>query len=194
MIQLGIIVGYLVLLLVLGLFSNRLFRGTSQDYMLASHSIGPFLLLMSLFGTTMTAFALVGSTGKAYQTGIGVYGLMASSSAIVHSLCFFVIGVPMWRLGRRYGYTTQIQFFRDRLDSSHIGLLLFPILVGLIIPYLLIGVLGGGAVIQKVTIGTFPDSFADFDGGVPPWLGSLVICIIVPVSYTHLTLPTILRV
>ena len=179
MIQLGIIVGYLVLLIVLGLFSNRLFRGTSQDYMLASHSIGPFLLLMSLFGTTMTAFALVGSTGKAYQTGIGVYGLMASSSAIVHSLCFFVIGVPMWRLGRRYGYTTQIQFFRDRLDSSHIGLLLFPILVGLIIPYLLIGVLGGGAVIQKVTIGTFPDSFADFDGGVPPWLGSLVICIIV---------------
>jgi len=178
-IQLSIIAGYLVLLVALGIFSNRLFRGTSQDYMLASHSIGPFLLLMSLFGTTMTAFALVGSTGKAYQTGIGVYGLMASSSAVVHSLCFFLIGIPLWRLGRRYGYTTQIQFFRDRLESNHIGLLLFPILVGLIIPYLLIGVLGGGTVIQKVTIGTFRDAFADFDGGVPPWLGSLVICIIV---------------
>ncbi|MCH2210821.1 MAG: sodium:solute symporter family protein [Fuerstiella sp.] len=179
MIQLAIIAGYFILLIAVGILSSRLFRGTSQDYMLASHSIGPFLLLMSLFGTTMTAFALVGSTGKAYQIGIGVYGLMASSSAIVHSLCFFLIGIPMWKLGRQHGYTTQIQFFRDRLECNHIGLLLFPILVGLIIPYLLIGVLGGGTVIQKVTVGAFPGSFAEFNGGVPPWLGSLVICMIV---------------
>ena len=41
------------------------------------------LLLMSLFGTTMTAFALVGSTGKSYELGVGVYGLMASSSGLI---------------------------------------------------------------------------------------------------------------
>ena len=68
-----IIIVYLLLLLVLGLVSNRFFRGTSRDYFVASHSIGPFLLLMSVFGTTMTAFALVGSTGKSYERGIGVY-------------------------------------------------------------------------------------------------------------------------
>ena len=84
---------YLSLLLGLGLFASRLFTGTKKDYMLASHSIGPFLLLMSLFGTTMTAFALVGSTGEAFMEGVGVYGMLASSSGIIHSLCFFVIGV-----------------------------------------------------------------------------------------------------
>ena len=36
--------------------------------------IGPVVLLMSVFGTTMTAFALVGSTGEAYRAGIGTYG------------------------------------------------------------------------------------------------------------------------
>ena len=72
MIQLCVIIGYLVLLLMLGLSANRFFRGTATDYMLASHSIGPFLLLMSLFGTTMTAFALVGSSGEAFTEGIGV--------------------------------------------------------------------------------------------------------------------------
>ena len=51
-----VIVGYLCLLLGLGFFSSRLFRGTSKDYFVASHSIGQFLLLMSVFGTTMTAF------------------------------------------------------------------------------------------------------------------------------------------
>jgi SSS family solute:Na+ symporter len=174
-----IICVYLAMLLVLGVFSSRLFRGTSEDYMLASHSIGPFLLLMSLFGTTMTAFALVGSTGKSYSIGIGVYGMLASSSGIVHSLCFFLIGTKLWALGRRHGYTTQIQFFRDRLESNNIGLLLFPILVGLVIPYLLIGVIGGGITINKVTSGTFENAFADAGHGIPTWLGSLAICSVV---------------
>ena len=179
MTQLIIVALYLCVLLGLGLFSSRLSRGTSQDYLLASHSIGPFLLLMSLFGTTMTAFALVGSTGRAFHSGVGVYGLLAASSGIVHSLCFYVLGVRLWQVGRRNGYTTQIQFFRDRLDSGSIGLVLFPVLVGLVIPYLLIGVLGAGSVVNGVTRGEFPEMFPDSGGGVPPALASAVICLVV---------------
>jgi SSS family solute:Na+ symporter len=198
---------YLALLLGLGVVSNRFFRGTSRDYFVASHSIGPFLLLMSVFGTTMTAFALVGSTGEAYKVGIGVYGMLASSSGIIHSLCFFLLGVKLWTFGRKYGYTTQIQFFRDRLNSDKIGLVLFPVLVGLVIPYLLIGVMASGGVINGVTQGrvvvedgtpkvlnpTFPEgTFPAFleqgekgfavdgsKGGVPRAIASLVICCVV---------------
>ena len=177
--QLVIIAIYLVALLFLGFFASRLFRGTRDDYLLASHSIGPFLLLMSMFGTTMTAFALVGSSGEAYVKGIGVYGLLASSSGIIHSLCFFVIGIKIYRLGRKHGYSTQIQFFRDRLDSNFIGLLLFPILVGLIIPYLLIGVMAGGGVIAVMTAGAFPDLGLAENGGIPASYGSLLICAVV---------------
>lgn len=178
-----IILGYLGLLLALGVFANRFARGTGSDYLVASHSIGPFLLLMSLFGTTMTAFALVGSTGEAFKEGIGVYGMLASSSGILHSLCFFVLGVKLWTFGHKYGYRTQIQFFRDRLDSPGIGLLLFPILVGLVIPYLLIGVISSGVVMQTMTSGAFPELFATespaTSGGLPSWLGSLIICSVV---------------
>lgn len=187
--QLLIILVYLALLLGLGVFAGRLFRGTRVDYQLASHSIGPFLLLMSLFGTTMTAFALVGSSGEAFREGIGVYGMLASSSGIVHSLCFFVVGVQVWKLARRNGYTTQIEFFRGRLESDFVGLLLFPILVGLVIPYLLIGVISAGTVVQGLTAGLstewfpalLPDGTPDpaAHGGVPAWLGSLMICVVV---------------
>ena len=184
MTQFIIICIYLALLLILGMFASSLFKGTKEDYQLASHSIGPFLLLMSIFGTTMTAFALVGSSGEAFKEGIGVYGMLASSSGISHSLCFFVIGVKLWGLGRKYGYTTQIQYFRDRLNNDAIGLLLFPILVGMIIPYLLIGVISGGIVMQTMTggpgdsgafPGLFPTDSAATNGGLPPWLGSLLI-------------------
>ena len=132
-IRLIIIAVYLLLLLGLGFIASRSFSGTKKDYLLASHSIGPFLLLMSVFGTTMTAFALVGSSGEAFKSGIGVYGMLASSSGIIHSLCFFVIGVKIYSFGRKYGYSTQCEFFRDRLDSDLVGLLLFPILVVLVL-------------------------------------------------------------
>ncbi|QEF96431.1 Sodium/proline symporter [Stieleria maiorica] len=189
--QLIIILIYLGLLLLLGLSSSRLFKGTKEDYQVASHSIGPFLLLMSLFGTTMTAFALVGSSGEAFKEGIGVYGMLASSSGIIHSLCFFLIGVKVWKFARRHKYTTQIEFFRDRLESDFIGLLLFPILVGLVVPYLLIGVISSGTVIQSLTAGLAPNvemfqaltpdgnPIVALNGGVPPWLGSMVICVVV---------------
>ncbi len=179
---------YLGSLIGLGLFTRTLFRGTSKDYFVAGRSIGPVLLLMSVFGTTMTAFALVGSTGKAYELGAGVYGLMASSSAIIHSLVFFIIGIKLWAIGKRHDFMTQIQFFRARFQSVALGYLLFPILVLLVIPYLLIGILGAGAVVRGITVGMFPDTFAGittptgatlFAGAVPPWVTGLVICSVV---------------
>ena len=181
-VRLAVIGVYLLLLLLLGYFASRLFSGTKQDYLLASHSIGPFLLLMSLFGTTMTAFALVGSSGASFKDGIGVYGMLASSSGIIHSLCFFVIGVKIYGFGRKYGYSTQCQFFRDRLESDFVGLLLFPILVGLVIPYLLIGVMSGGIVIEAMTGGALPGLFpgeGPMDGAIPRWLGSAVVSAVV---------------
>jgi len=179
MTQLIVMATYMALLLGLGLVSNRLFRGTAKDYFLASHSIGPVMLLMSVFGTTMTAFALVGSSSEAYAKGIGVYGLMASSSGLIHAAVFFFIGIRLWAIGKRFGYLTQIQYFRARFESDAIGLLLFPILVGLVIPYLLAGLLGAGSVIGVLTRGAMPDVFPETAGALPPSITGLVISVVV---------------
>ena len=170
---------YLLLLVGLGYLSSRSFRGTSSDYFTASRSIGPVLLLMSIFGTTMTAFAMIGSTAKSFDLGIGVYGLMASWSGLIHSAVFFLIGIKLWALGKRYGYNTQVQFFRDRFQSNTLGYILFPILVALVIPYILIGLLGTGAVMRGVTVGMFPEMFAATKGAIPQWLSGLVVSLVV---------------
>ena len=188
MTSLFIIIGYLVLLIGLGLASNRYSRGTSADFFLVSRNVGSFLLLMSIFGTTMTGFALVGSTGKAYTSGIGVYGLMASWSGLIHSAVFFLVGIRLWAVGKRHGYITQCEYFRHRFDSAAIGYLLFPILILLLIPYLLVGVIAAGKFIQATTKGMFPELFQlllpngnphPLSGGIPPWLGGLAVCAIV---------------
>lgn len=165
---LSIIVVYLAIVLVIGLFSHRFFRGTSEDFFVAARTLGPFILLVSLFGANMTAFALLGSAGEAYMEGIGVFALMASSSALVIPVVFYFIGTRIWALGKRRGYLTPVQFFRERWDSDALGLLLFVVQVGLLIPYLLIGVMGGGTTLTQVT-----------GGQVPDWVGGLVICAVV---------------
>jgi len=178
-IAIGIIAVYLLVLLLLGILSNRVFRGTAADYFLASRGVGSVVLLLSVFGTTMTAFAMQGSSGEAWQSGIVVFGKMASWSGIVHSACFFLVGIKLWALGRRYGYVTQIQFFRERFESDGLGLLLFPLLVALVMIYILMGVIGSGKVISTVTQGALPQLFAHTKGGVPYWLATGTVCLVV---------------
>ena len=153
-----IILCYLALLLFLGLFAGRLLKKSSGDFFLASRGIGPFMLLMSVFGTTMTAFALIGSTGKTFEFGVGVYGLMASWSGIIHAAIFFLIGAKVWALGKKHGYLTQLSYFRDRYQSDGLVLLLFPLVVSFVVLYLLIGVIGAGRFIEGVTPETFSKS------------------------------------
>ncbi len=172
--------GYLVLLVSVGLLGSLGHkRNSAVDFFLASRACGAFLLVMTIFGTTMTSFALLGSTGQAFKRGIGVYGQMASWSGLIHSACFFIIGTKLWYYGKRFGYTTQIQFFRDRFQSNLLGYLLFPILVGLVVPYVVLNILGSGAIIQNVTANAFPSAFPATAGGIPAWLGSGVVCLTV---------------
>ncbi len=180
MIQVGIIGAYLLGLVALGIVAGRRLASGSSDFFLASRGIGPFFLLMSLFGTTMTAFALVGSTGKAYLLGIGTFGLMASWSALVHPAMFLLVGVPVWRLGKKHGFVTQVQLLRARYGSDLLGAALFPVLVLLVVPYLLIGVQGAGATVAAVTKGVWADGV-----GLPAWLTGLVVCAVV-LSYVWL--------
>lgn len=171
---LAIIAAYLAAVLAIGLFSHRFFRGTSEDYFVAARTLGPFILLVSLFGANMTAFALLGASGEAYMEGIGVFALMASSSGLIIPTVFFFVGTRVWALGKRRGYLTPVQFFRERWGSDALGLLIFIAQIGLLIPYLLIGVMGGGITLTQVT-----------GGQVPDWVGGLVICAVVLAYVTY---------
>jgi SSS family solute:Na+ symporter len=173
-VTLTVVLVYLLLVLAIGGFSHRLFRGTGEDYFLATRSIGPFLLLMSLFGTHMTAFSLLGASGEAYRTGIAVFALMGSSSALVVPVVFYFIGIRLWAIGKRRGYVTQVQYFRERWGSDTLGLMLFVVLIALLIPYLLIGVMGSGLTLSEIS-----------GGRVPEWAGSLAVCLVVMAYVTY---------
>ena len=107
MIVIVVIFAYLGLVLIVGTVSHRFFRGTGEDYFAASRSIGPFVLLMSLFGTNMTAFSILGASGEAYHRGIGVssfvlgpdYGRLGSGTGILRRCNTSENGGTAMRLG-----------------------------------------------------------------------------------------------
>ena len=126
MIPAAVVFVYLGIVLYIGIFASRRFdQGSAEGYFLAGRSLGPAVFLLSLFGTNMTAFTILGSAGHAFSNGIVTYGLMASSSALVIPITLFLIGTRMWALGKRHGFITPVQMFRDRWECGHIGTLIF---------------------------------------------------------------------
>ena len=92
---------YLAIVLYVGIFAFRRKEGT-EEFFVASRSLGTFVFLLSLFGSNMTSFAILGSSGLAFRSGIGVYGLMASISGIVIPMSLFLIGTRLWTIGKRF--------------------------------------------------------------------------------------------
>lgn len=164
-----VVVAYLAVVLCIGVFAGRTGENrNAEGYFLAGRSIGPAVFLLSLFGTNMTAFSILGASGHAFANGIVTYGLMASSSALVIPLGIFVIGTRLWALGKRHGFMTPVQMFRDRWDCGHIGTVIFAVQAVLLVPYIVIAVMGGGTTLRAVS-----------GGLVPYWLGGAIVSMVV---------------
>ena len=165
-----IVFAYLAVVVYIGVFAFRKVGGKEQveEYFVANRSLGPFVFLMSLFGTNMTAFTILGSAGHAFANGIVTFGLMASSSAVVIPLTLFFIGTRLWALGKKHGFMTPVQMFRDRWECGHIGTAIFVVQAALLVPYIIIGVMGGGTALRAIS-----------GGGIPYAVGGAIVALVV---------------
>jgi SSS family solute:Na+ symporter len=168
MIPAAVVFLYLAVALYVGIVRAHPTHADAEDYFLAGRSLGPAVFLLSLFGANMTAFSILGASGHAFANGIVTFGLMASSSALIIPFTIFVIGTRLWALGRRNGFMTPVQMFRDRWECGHIGTVIFAVQAVLLVPYIIIAVMGGGTTLAAVS-----------GGLVPYWLGGAVVSLVV---------------
>ncbi|MBB6050023.1 sodium:solute symporter family protein [Armatimonas rosea] len=166
-----VILIYLAVVTYIGSVAVRRGKNNTEDFFLAGRSIGPMVFFLSLFATNMTAFAILGSSGAAYKQGVGIFGMMASSSGFMIPLTIFLIGTRLWALGKRFGHMTQVAFFRDRWECSGIGTFIFALSAAMIVPYMIISIIGGGTVLEEMSKGL-----------VPYWLGCLLVTLVVTLT------------
>jgi SSS family solute:Na+ symporter len=168
---------YLAIVAFIGFAAFKKGQSNTEDFFLAGRTIGPMVFFLSIFATNMTAFAILGSSGLAYRRGIGIYGLMASSSGFVIPLTIFFIGTRLWALGKRFGHQTQVQFFRARWECDAIGTMIFLLSAAMLVPYMIISIMGGGTVLREISIAK-----GSTDPMIPYWLGCAIVAVVVTVN------------
>jgi SSS family solute:Na+ symporter len=177
MIPVVVILIYLAIIAFIGGIAYRRGKENTEDFFLANRSIGPIVFFLSIFATNMTAFAILGSSGQAYRQGIGIYGLMASSSCFVIPLTLFFIGTRLWAIGKKFGHQTQVSYFRDRWECNHIGTMIFALSAAMLVPYMIISIMGGGTVLADIS--TSPESHAPL---IPYAWGCAIVAIVVTLN------------
>ncbi|SFS44527.1 sodium:solute symporter family protein [Halostagnicola kamekurae] len=152
-IQLGIIVGYLLLALAIGLLAYRLTDRTAEDFYLASRTVGTVVLLFTTFATLLSAFTFFAGPNMAYAWGpewILVMGLM---DGIIFAVLWYVVGYKQWLLGQRYDYVTLGEMLGDRFASSGLRGLVAGISLVWLFPYVMLQQVGAGTALEALTDG-----------------------------------------
>src|ERR1041385_1745218 len=176
MIPVVLIFLYVGLIAFVGSIAYRRGKTNTEDFFLANRSVGEMVFFLSLFATNMTAFAILGSSGMSYRQGIGVYGLMASSSGLVIPLTIFFIGTRLWAIGKRFGHQTQVSYFRDRWECDTIGTIIFALSAAMLVPYMIISIIGGGTVLEQIS------KTGSGEAMIPYWLGCAVVALVVTLN------------
>jgi SSS family solute:Na+ symporter len=164
--QLGIVVGYLLVALAVGLVAYRVTDRTAEDFYLASRTFGTVVLLFTVFATLLSAFTFFGGPDNAYAFGpewILVMGLM---DGIIFALLWYVVGYKQWLLGQRYGYVTLGEMLGDRFGSPALRALVAALSLFWLFPYVMLQQIGAGGALAALT-----------GGAVPFWAGATLVTV-----------------
>jgi len=164
--ELGIVVGYLVVALGVGLVAYRLTDRTAEDYYLASRTLGTVVLLFTVFATLLSAFTFFGGPNISYLYGpewILVMGLM---DGILFAILWYVVGYKQWLVGRRHGYVTLGEMLGDRFGSRRLRILVAGVSLFWLFPYVMLQQIGAGGALSALT-----------EGVVPFWGGATLITV-----------------
>ena len=154
--QLGIVVGYLVIALAVGLAAYRVTERAAEDFYLASRTFGTVVLLFTVFATLLSAFTFFGGPDTAFAFGpewILVMGLM---DGIIFAVLWYVIGYKQWLLGQRHGYVTMGELLGDRFGSLGIRALFAGVSLFWLFPYVMLQQIGAGGALAALTDGAVP--------------------------------------
>ncbi len=162
--ELGIVVGYLLVTLAVGLVAYRVTERTAEDYYLASRTFGTVVLLFTVFATLLSAFTFFGGPNTAYLYGpewILVMGLM---DGLLFAVLWYVVGYKQWLVGKARGYVTLGEMLGDRFGSSRLRALVAGVSLFWLFPYVMLQQIGAGGALAALT-----------GGAVPFWGGATLI-------------------
>ncbi len=166
-----VITGYLGLLVGLGWFAKRKAIGSAEDYFVASRTLSPWLLLLTMAATNFSAFTVFGFSGAGWRIGYAFYPVMAFGTGFM-AVAFYFIGLPVWRLGRQRGHFTPPELVGARFQSTTVRLLFFLVMAVFTLPYLAMQPMAAGYALESLL-------------GIPYYAGAILVTVVM-ITYTTL--------
>lgn len=163
---LGAIAAFLVVPLIIGMYSATKSKGTASDYFVQGRSMGSIAVFFTVTATWWSAFAFLGSNASFYLDGPLYWTALVWN--VFFGVMYYWIGKRVWFHGKRGNYVTARDFFADLFGSSRLATLVAVILVIFTLPHLQIQ-LTGGAYLMEVASG----------GALPFWLGALLFYLVI---------------
>lgn len=158
-----VVAAYFAALLGLAWWVIRQSKETSDDYFLAGHSLGWFIVGASIFASNIGSEHLVGLAGSGTTDGV------AMAHYELHAWCLLVLGwvlVPFYMRSRVF---TMPEFLERRFSPSSRYVLSVISLVAYVVTKIAVGIFAGGIVfsvlLPDMRLGPL-DSF---------WLGSILV-------------------
>jgi SSS family solute:Na+ symporter len=150
---LAIIIGVGALFALIAIYGQRLVKAKNLlSYYLADRTVGPIIAALTMAATLMSAFILVGATGFFYTHGIGSWAYIAIGDTLL-VLMVPIFGYKLWKLSKKFGYVSPLEFLRDRYENRAVAFIAALITIIFLMPYMSLQLAGIGKLLNSVTGG-----------------------------------------
>jgi len=163
-VRIAVVLGYFGVLLGIGAWASRRSRGTSEDYFLASRTISPLVLFLTMAATNFSAFTVFGFAGAGWESGYAYYPIMAFGTGFM-ALTFVLIGRPAWHLAKEHGLVTPPELVFRLTGSPLLRLVFFVVMTVFTLPYLAMQPMAAGYALESLL-------------GIPYFAGAAVMTIV----------------
>ncbi|MBN2288516.1 MAG: sodium:solute symporter family protein [Candidatus Glassbacteria bacterium] len=144
-----VILLYLGITFSIGTYAWWRGRVTADDYYISARSQGYLVTALAIMATFFSSFAMLGAPGMLYKGGIGFVFFMLNVP--ICGALIWIIGRPLWSLGKRHGYITPSDLVADYFSSDTLRVLVALLGFIYIIPYAVIQFKGGGYLFEVIT-------------------------------------------
>src|SRR6056300_136709 len=162
----GAVVIYMLFCIVTGLWAMRRTHDSS-DFFIAGRGLGPIVVALALFSSTLSGFGFVGGPGLVYSIGVSSFWMVVISS-IGYAIGFFLVAKRIRMIAELRDCLSLPDVVAARYGSEAVRFLMAVTIVLGVMGYLATQILAMAVVMQAILSGT--ETFADI---------GLVSCVVI---------------
>ena len=162
----GSVIVYMVFCVLTGLWAMRRTHNTS-DFFIAGRSLGPIVVALALFSSTLSGFGFVGGPGLVYSVGVTSFWMVVISST-GYAVGFFMVAKRIRMIAELRDCISLPDVVAARYGSQSVSFLIAITIVLGVMGYLATQILAMAVVMQAILTGT--ETFAEV---------GLVTCVVI---------------